>query len=233
MLCVAYNSAVPLARVTKYAYEATAPEFRRVANIERWLSLHKHRKMYMKLVERGVSVDLLRQLYEYVEGQVIRKSALPNTNNKYEVGTRVGSEYTYADTGRTVRVMHIQGATYLEHRVIYALVHGVWPEYDIDHIDGNTLNNRIKNLRDATRQQNTQNVRLRTNNSSGVCGVQWNSRLKKWVAVICHNYVVKHLGCFTTIEEATEVRKEAEKLYGFHTNHGKARKAISPQYRSN
>ena len=60
---------------------------------------------------------------------------------------------------------------YAAHRVIWAIVYGVWPEAEIDHINGVKHDNRIVNLREASRGENSRNIGLRSNNSSGYKGV--------------------------------------------------------------
>jgi len=68
---------------------------------------------------------------------------------------------------------------YAVHRVIFLLVHAWLPE-QIDHIDGNPLNNRVENLRPASPSQNMWNAKLRSDNTSGVKGVSWCKKYKKW-----------------------------------------------------
>jgi hypothetical protein len=72
----------------------------------------------------------------------------------------------------------------------------------VDHMDGDTLNNRRSNLRQCSTQQNIQNQTIRSDNSSGFKGVFWDKGLKKWRARIKVNYVGKHLGCFSKKEDA-------------------------------
>jgi len=82
----------------------------------------------------------------------------------------------------------------------------------VDHIDGNTLDNRRCNLRICTNAANLRNgVHIRPNNTSGVTGV-WKHR-NKWIAEIKVNYKKIHLGTFNTLKEAAQARKQAEKKY--------------------
>lgn len=106
-------------------------------------------------------------------------------------------------------------------RVVWAMTYGYWPKLEIDHIDGNPLNNRIDNLREVDHVTNGRNQRTPTNNTTGVCGVYRYRTGDKWVAAIKVNYKKIHLGLFDTIEEAAAARKEAEIKYGFHENHGR------------
>ena len=68
---------------------------------------------------------------------------------------------------------------------------------------------------------NLRNQKLRSNNSSGVCGVCWDKVSNKWRAAIFVKYESKHLGLFEDKEDAIAARKQAEFAYGFHPNHGK------------
>lgn len=109
--------------------------------------------------------------------------------------------------------------SFYNHRIIYKMVYGSEPEI-IDHIDGNTSNNRIGNLRSTSLQDNNKNKGYDPNSKSGVMGVHWAKRQKKWCAQISNGRKIRHLGFFKDIEEAKNARKNAEILYGFHINHG-------------
>jgi hypothetical protein len=89
----------------------------------------------------------------------------------------------------------------------------------IDHINRDKLNNCRSNLRIATQQQNSMNRSKTKRNKSGVIGVSWHKGAKKWQADIMLNNKTKYLGCFDDLEEACEVRKDAEiKYYGEFRN---------------
>jgi uncharacterized protein YigA (DUF484 family) len=79
----------------------------------------------------------------------------------------------------------------------------------IDHIDGNKLNNRIENLREASKQENCQNQKVRLTNSSGVKGVSWHKANKKWIVAVCKNYKSYYCGTFEDKELAELVAMEA------------------------
>lgn len=91
--------------------------------------------------------------------------------------------------------------------------------YAIDHINHNVKDNRKRNLRICTTQQNNFNTVISKNNTSGFKGVFWNKEKKKWNARIMINYKNIHLGYFDDIEEAEKVRKDAElKYFGEYAN---------------
>lgn len=99
----------------------------------------------------------------------------------------------------------------LAHRVMWALVHVAWPA-EIDHINGIRTDNRISNLREATRSQNRCNS-LSPRNTSGYKGVWFHKQYGKWEASINMNKVRRRLGYFDTPEEASAAYVEAAKKY--------------------
>jgi hypothetical protein len=84
------------------------------------------------------------------------------------------------------------------HRVIMREPDG----FEVDHEDGDGLNNRQYNLRVATHAQNMCNRRVNINNKSGLKGVSWRKESGKWVASISLNSKDKYLGLFDSPEEA-------------------------------
>ncbi|WP_236523018.1 HNH endonuclease, partial [Escherichia coli] len=72
----------------------------------------------------------------------------------------------------------------------------------VDHIDGNTSNNSIKNLRLASKAESSFNKGMFKNNTSGVKGVYWDKRNKKWMAYGTINGKMKNLGRYSSIEDA-------------------------------
>ena len=79
---------------------------------------------------------------------------------------------------------------------------GAWPKDQIDHVNGDRSDNRFCNLREATNSQNQANRRCEATSTSGVKGVSWDRRCRRWQAQISINGKPKHLGGFTSKEEA-------------------------------
>jgi len=103
---------------------------------------------------------------------------------------------------------------FIASRLIWEIHFGTIPEeMEIDHIDGDSLNNKIENLRLATRQQQKFNSTLHKNNTSGYKGIYWDKQAKRWRAQIDINNKTIHLGNFDTPEEASNayniIAKEA------------------------
>ena len=115
----------------------------------------------------------------------------------------------------------INGHPLFAHVAMFALVHGVWPSGQIDHIDGNRTNNRISNLRDVSASDNQRNQSRRSTNRSGFTGVHWHAQSKSWRAQIRHDGRTVSLGCFKTISEAARARAKANVRFGYHENHGR------------
>lgn len=89
------------------------------------------------------------------------------------------------------------------------------PGMTIDHINGNSLDNRKSNLRICSQQQNVWNMKKPRHNTSGYKGVSWDKERKRWAAYIKINKKKIYLGRFMSIKAAKEAyNKAAIKLYG-------------------
>jgi hypothetical protein len=113
---------------------------------------------------------------------------------------------TFGDGTVTLR---IKRRPYKAHRIAWLLVHGEIPEADIDHINGDWRDNRIANLRLASRSQNNWNARLAKNNTSGFKGVTWDKKAEWWMAQIHYEKSPHFLGYFKTPEQAHDAYREA------------------------
>ena len=103
-----------------------------------------------------------------------------------------------------------QKRQYLAHRVCFAVHHGRWPYGEIDHIDGDGLNNKIENLRDVSSVINHRNQILRKRiNSSGVRGLS--RKGNKWQAYIGK----KTIGRFQCFGQALKARRQSESDLGY------------------
>ena len=111
--------------------------------------------------------------------------------------------------------LFIGGKAIKAHRLIWLLTHGEWPPGDLDHIDGDRANNRIDNLRVATRSQNARNKSRYRNNTSGYKGVDFVPSIRKWRARVQTGGIRKCVGEFDTPEEAASACAAARvKLHG-------------------
>ena len=126
------------------------------------------------------------------------KSAAPYRNGKVAGGA----------SPKGYRSLRIDGKYVLAHRVAWLFVHGEWPDREIDHINGDGTDNRIANLRLATRGQNMMNTGNRRNSTTGfkAVGVIPSG---KYRARIRTNGKRIHLGVFPTAEDAAEAYRRA------------------------
>lgn len=83
----------------------------------------------------------------------------------------------------------------------------------VDHIYGKRFDNRTSQLRIASRAQNNQNKRTRSDNTSGVVGVYWSNNRNKWYAQITIDGKTKSLGYYADLNDAIEARLSAEQKY--------------------
>lgn len=100
--------------------------------------------------------------------------------------------------------------TYLLHRIIWAIHSGKFDEeLEIDHINGNRLDNRFDNLRLATHTENNRNRSVNSNNKLGIRGVYWHATAQKYYAYVGFNGRREHLGSFDSVATAEQVVKAA------------------------
>jgi len=105
------------------------------------------------------------------------------------------------------------------HRLAWAHYYGVWPTKRLDHIDGNSANNAIANLRECTMSQNLGNAKKRADNTSGYKGVYRSNyrkhQNKPWTAEIRIDGKKRHIGRYKTPADAhVAYLTAAKKLFG-------------------
>lgn len=157
------------------------------------------------------SLERLNELLSYDEGSgVLIWKILPATSRS-NIGrnNKCGGKVAGTVSERGYLVVGIGRVYYLAHRIIWKMKTGSDPADIVDHEDGDRLNNRWLNLREAANGQNIQNSKLRKDNSSGVKGVHWDAKHKAWRAVLTTNGHSVRLGRFKSLEKATSVIAQA------------------------
>lgn len=104
--------------------------------------------------------------------------------------------------------IRINGTKYLAHRLVWLYVYGYFPADQVDHINGNRQDNRLVNLREATRTENARNRARRRDNSSGFTGVSFDNKSKKWQVQCSLHGRRTRIGGFTTPQEASKVYEQ-------------------------
>ena len=141
-----------------------------------------------------------------------------NAWNTRFAGKQVGSQVCM--WGRWAVQSTFCGKTYGLHAMIWALAYGYFPQ-QIDHIDGNALNNRLENLREVTMAENNRNRRFCPRKSGLPMGIR---RQKKGFRVYMKIAgATTGIGTYASLEEAVAERDAAYIRNGYHPNHGKLR----------
>lgn len=125
----------------------------------------------------------------------------------------------YVNTKGYIRIS-VDGKGYFAHHLAWLYVYGIFPETTIDHINHVRTDNSIDNLRLVSCAENSKNMKMNKNNKTGIVGVSWNSKARKWSAEITVNSSQMKLGLFTSIKDAIDARNKAENKHNFHKNHG-------------
>lgn len=171
----------------------------------------------MKAEDPKITHDALRDRFEYdvMTGKIFYKKSpgvrpgLVETEAGYIRQTKYG-EY---------RVVKIDGRHVYIQRLVWFYILGEWPKGQIDHINGNKLDNRIVNLRVSTQSQNKSNGKKYRTNTSGYKGVVKCGL--RWKAQITHQQKVIYLGLYDTREAAHEAYiAAANELQGRFANPG-------------
>jgi len=158
-----------------------------------------------------VNQNLLKNTFEYCEGELYWKI-------KPSVRTNIGD---MAGSSKGIyKKVQVFGKTYQIHRLIFMMFNGFFPK-NVDHIDGNKLNNRIENLRAATTSQNMCNVKIPSSNTSGIKGVSWHKQRKSWQVQLRVSGKPTYFGLFKDIELAELVILEARNKF-----HGKFARTV-------
>jgi hypothetical protein len=122
-------------------------------------------------------------------------------------------------------VINLYNNNVMKHKPIHRLVGNAFIQNPqnklcIDHVDTDTTNNNVNNLRWATIAENSQNRSISSNNTSGTTGVHYNKASNKWYANIKFNGKSQHIGSYNTKEDAVTARlAKANLLYGAFVHH--------------
>ena len=166
---------------------------------------HKLTQSYLKSI---LSYDPETGVFTWKERQDVTQPA--QWNGRF-AGKQAGTKRKGGNT--FYRRIRIGDKPYLTHRLAWFYMTGQWPPEQIDHVDGNGLNNRFENLRLATHGQNKANSGAYRTNKLGIRGVHRQGN--RYIARIQISRRKIHLGSFDTPQEASAAyAKAAEKHFG-------------------
>lgn len=153
--------------------------------------------------DTGLTAERLRELLDYdPETGLFRW--------RKRIGTRCANGWFAGCPSLGYRLIRIEGSLHKAHRLAWLHVHGELPEF-MDHRNGDRQDNRLVNLRPATRRQNQQNQKTRADNTTGAKGVH--RKRSKFVATIQVNYRTIRLGVYPTVDEASAAYRQAAALH--------------------
>lgn len=163
---------------------------------------------------KEIPLSELNRLFYVDSNGVVRNKIDRHFKNKDQIVGTIHKEYV---------IVCISCKNYYLHRIVYQLQHQceLNSEQIIDHIDGDKMNNLIANLRIATKSENQHNRNASITSKSGIKGVHFCSKAKKYVATIKLNKIRYYLGSYDNIEHASAAHANASYILhgGFANTH--------------
>jgi len=131
------------------------------------------------------------------------------------VGTIADREKLNRTRNQKYKTVFFNGIKYMSHRIVWEIFNSKIPEgMYIDHINRDSMDNRIENLRLVTNSENARNRGTLSKNKSGKQGVS-KTKCGKWIATIRNDGKQVYLGAYRNKISAIDARVEAEKIYGY------------------
>jgi hypothetical protein len=153
------------------------------------------------------------RLFEYRDGELFWKK-MTTTKTGNLVGKVAGSIHKHG-----YKTISVHGYQHKAHRLMFLYHYGYMPKF-VDHINGNRSDNRIANLREATRNENARNCFLTKANAAGIKGVSKLRNSDKWRCRLTVNKITKCVTGFDTKELAQDfVELWREVAHGDFANH--------------
>lgn len=153
---------------------------------------------------QSITLERARQLVAYCPETGIFTWKL-NRRGSARAGAVAG-----CDDGSGYWRIGLDRGSYLAHRLAWLFAYGDWPAHEIDHRNGVRSDNRVENLRSATKTENMRNRGLHRNSTTGVSGVHFDARKQRYRARIKIGGANKSLGFFKSLDDAAAARQRAE-----------------------
>lgn len=154
-----------------------------------------------------LTVERLREVLDYCPATGIFHWAKPLSSNvrRGDVAGCISEKDGYLK-------IRIDGTLHLAHRLAMFYIYQRWPEQAVDHKNGIKSDNRIENLRCASKQQNAQNTRRGwSHGSSGLLGAHFSKTRGTWTSAIKAGSQVRRLGEFASAQDAHDAYVEAKR----------------------
>jgi len=174
-----------------------------------------------------INKSFLSECFTHIDGVLVwnkrpvhhfKSEPTSRTFNKQFSGKPAGAK-RLKGTKRYIYII-IGDSAYSAHRLVWFMYNGKFPDNHIDHINGNSLDNRIENLRDVTQAENNRNIKKTKRNKSGCVGVSWGKDANKWIVRIGVKGYHKYFGSFDDFEFAELLANEVHSHFDYHPNHG-------------
>lgn len=160
-----------------------------------------------------IDKDKVNYLFDYRDGKLFWKNKT-HPRSQAQIGGEAG---TLVHQG--YKQVSIENKKYYLHRIIFLYHHGFLPE-TVDHIDNNTGNNSIENLRAATLSENQQNCSVKKSNRLGVKNVLFDEKANKYRVYVRAKNKPMYIGSYDNLDLAGLVAHEARnKYHGAFANH--------------
>lgn len=152
-----------------------------------------------------LTAQRLRELFHYDQ-------ASGTFTRRRQAGTApAGDVAGYLDRSTGYLRISVDDRNYYAHRLAFLYVTGEMPASGVDHKNGCKSDNRWDNIRPATQAENAQNMKLRSDSTSGYPGVSLSKSKRKWVAYIQADGRRRTIGLFSDMHSAVAARSEAKR----------------------
>ncbi|QMV32443.1 hypothetical protein 8G_00049 [Ralstonia phage Hyacinthe] len=160
----------------------------------------------MSNIAAELTADSVRELLDYDPSTGAFRWRKTGKGRRLDLAAGSPDRHGYLQT-------RINGRIYFNHRLAWLYMFGTWPEFVIDHINGNPSDNRIDNLRDVPRKTNQENQRkaASSNKTTGLLGASLHKGTGKFVAAIQSGRRSRYLGLHETPELAHEAYLSAKR----------------------
>lgn len=171
----------------------------------------------MRNKEKLIDAGKLKDIFIYKDGTLLWKKR-EEKGDKYikAFNTRHANKRAGTLIKKGSYIVNLNGVLIPAHHIVWAMHYGEWADNDIIHIDGDSGNNQLSNLKGVARVNTINRCDGRGHpNTSGCVGVSWDSKAKRWGAEFQKNKIKRKLGKFTNKNDAIKARLLAEYEHGY------------------